>query len=68
MFLLLFLITGIFYQRITDIVAFFLSALLLTTYVLVHFITRLNTEDSQTTKDKTIRIVSFQTEISFHLH
>jgi len=67
LFLLLFLITGIFYQRITDIVAFFLSALLLTTYVLVHFFTRLNTEDSQTTKDKTIRIMRLVFTILFNI-
>ena len=40
MFLLLFLITGIFYQRITDIVAFFLSAVLLTIYVVAHYFAR----------------------------
>ena len=39
-FLLIFLITGIFQQRITDIVAFFLSDLMLTIYVIVHFVLR----------------------------
>jgi hypothetical protein len=55
-FLLLFLITGIIYQRITDIVAFFISAVMLTIYVIAHYIARRNTPDEQHS-DKTIRLV-----------
>ena len=39
-FLLIFLVTGIFQQRITDIIAFFVSAVMLTIYVVVHYIIR----------------------------
>ena len=39
-FLLLFLFTGLLYQRITDIIAFFVSAVLLTIYVVVHYFYR----------------------------
>ncbi|CAF3408795.1 unnamed protein product [Rotaria sp. Silwood1] len=52
-FLLLFLITGIFYQRITDIVAFFVSAVMLTVYVIAHYFARRNgPNDGHTTQGK----------------
>lgn len=56
-FLLLFLLTGILYQRISDIVAFFISALMLTIYVIFHYVARLKGPDSGG-KDATIRLVS----------
>ncbi|CAF1020941.1 unnamed protein product [Adineta steineri] len=51
-FLLLFLITGILYQRITDIVVFFITAVMLTIYVIVHFIARMKTIDRHDTYAK----------------
>jgi hypothetical protein len=64
-FLLIFLITGIFQQRITDIVAFFISDLLLTIYVIVHFIDRLHDDDDST--EAKLRLVCNMTfsEIAF---
>ena len=55
-FLLLFLITGILYQRITDIVAFFISAVMLTIYVIAHFVARHRSTDDTPT-DRQIRLV-----------
>jgi hypothetical protein len=55
-FLLLFLITGILYQRITDIVAFFISAVMLTIYVIAHFVARQHSTDD-TPADRRIRLV-----------
>ncbi|CAF1032056.1 unnamed protein product [Didymodactylos carnosus] len=43
LFLLIFLFTGIFCQRIIDILTFLLCALLLTAYVVIHFFTRQKT-------------------------
>ncbi len=57
-FLLLFLITGIFYQRITDIVAFFLSAVLLTIYVIAHYFTPRNEPNNADNSQATIRLVN----------
>lgn len=49
--------TGIFQQRITDIVAFFISALMLTIYVVVHYLLRKKeTEDKDS--EATLRLVS----------
>ena len=56
MFLVLFLFTGIFYQRITHIVAFFISVLMLTAYVIAHYITR-KKDDSKHDTDAKIRLV-----------
>jgi hypothetical protein len=57
-FLLIFLITGIFYQRITDIVAFFISAVMLTAYVVAHYFTRkYGPEDSQNSQTR-LRLVN----------
>ncbi|CAF1507819.1 unnamed protein product, partial [Didymodactylos carnosus] len=44
-FLTIFLITGILCQRLLDIIAFFLSAILLTTYVVIHFFKRRSVKD-----------------------
>ncbi|CAF1341391.1 unnamed protein product [Rotaria magnacalcarata] len=66
-FLLIFLITGIFYQRITDIVAFFLSSVLLTIYVIAHFIAKItHNNDGQSTQAK-IRLVRLIFTITFNL-
>jgi len=56
-FLLLFLITGIFQQRITDIVAFFISAVMLTIYVIIHFVLRQKDSRSETDTETTVRLV-----------
>jgi hypothetical protein len=56
-FLLLFLITGIFYQRISDIVAFFLSAVLLTIYVIAHYFTPRSQPDTDNSQEA-IRLVN----------
>jgi len=64
-FLLLFLITGIFYQRITDIVAFFVSAIMLTIYVIAHYFARRNDPDSQGS-DATIRLVRIEIFCKIH--
>ncbi|CAF3934218.1 unnamed protein product [Rotaria sp. Silwood1] len=55
-FLIIFLISGILYQRITDIIAFLLGAILLTVYAIVHFLARRNT-DTDTTQAN-IRLIS----------
>jgi len=57
-FLLLFLITGIFYQRITDIVAFFISAVMLTIYVIAHYFARRNGPDNDRNTQSEIRLVN----------
>ena len=56
MFLLIFLITGILQQRITDVVAFFISDLLLTIYVIVHYVLRRKDADDDHT-EVTVRLV-----------
>ncbi len=56
-FLLLFLITGIFQQRITDIVAFFISAVMLTIYVIIHFVLRQKDSRGETDTETTVRLV-----------
>ena len=54
----MFLITGIFYQRITDVVAFFISAVLLSIYVITHYVARRRTATGgESTKDANIRLV-----------
>ncbi len=57
-FLLLFLITGIFYQRTTDIVAFFISAVMLTIYVIAHYFARRNGPDDNRNTQSEIRLVN----------
>jgi hypothetical protein len=49
--------TGIFQQRITHIVAFFASAVMLTIYVVVHYILR-KEEPGDEKIEATIRLVS----------
>ncbi|CAF3802943.1 unnamed protein product [Rotaria sp. Silwood1] len=46
-FLIIFLITGIFYQRITDIVAFLLGDVLLTIYSIAYFLARRHSNEAQ---------------------
>ncbi|UJR30542.1 hypothetical protein I4U23_018072 [Adineta vaga] len=65
-FLLLFLITGILYQRISDIVAFFISAVMLTIYVIVHYVARNHDNDSQST-DAKIRLIRLIFTIIFNI-
>ena len=60
----MFLITGIFYQRITDVVAFFISAVLLSIYVIVHYVARRRTATGgESTKDANIRLVGERIDI-----
>ncbi len=59
-FLLLFLITGILFQRITDIVAFFISAVMLTIYVIVHYITRYKESGGHQDTDAKLRLVNIK--------
>jgi hypothetical protein len=59
-FLLLFLFTGIFQQRITDIVAFFISAVMLTIYVIIHFVLRQKTTGGETDAEATVRLVRIE--------
>ncbi len=59
-FLLAFLFTGIFQQRITDIVAFFISAVMLTIYVVAHYVIKRGSEDKRGTNETT-RLVSSMT-------
>ena len=56
-FLLAFLVTGIFFQRITDIVAFFFSAVLLTVYVVAHYFARRNVATDARDTQPTLRLV-----------
>ena len=55
-----FLVTGILFQRITDIVAFFLSAVLLSIYVVAHYITRTNSPVNDDEGQKHLRLVCRQ--------
>ncbi|CAF2911854.1 unnamed protein product [Rotaria sp. Silwood2] len=66
-FLLLFLITGIFYQRITDIVAFFVSAVMLTVYVIAHYFARRNGPNDSNTNQGKIRLVRLIFTIVFNV-
>ncbi|CAF0735878.1 unnamed protein product [Rotaria sordida] len=66
-FLLLFLITGIFYQRITDIVAFFLSAVMLTVYVIAHYFARRHGPDDSHTTQAKIRLARLIFTIIFNV-
>ncbi|CAF4721919.1 unnamed protein product [Rotaria sp. Silwood1] len=65
-FLLLFLIIGIFYQRITHIVAFFISAVMLTIYVIVHYAARSKETDSHG-RAATIRLIRLILTIIFNI-
>ena len=56
-FLLLFLFTGILFQRMTDIIAFCLSSLLLTIYVIAHYIAARNAPDNSRNTQPEIRLV-----------
>lgn len=57
-FLLIFLATGIFQQRITDIVVFFVCALMMTIYVIAQFVYReFNPPSKDTPTDKKLRLV-----------
>lgn len=67
MFLLLFLITGIFYQRIVDIVAFFLSAVLLTIYVIAHYFTPRNELETADETQAGLRLVNRKKKELFFL-
>ena len=57
-FLLAFLSTGILYQRTTDVVAFLLSSILLTIYVIAHFIAARNVPDNGRNTQPEIRLVN----------
>lgn len=57
-FLLAFLVTGILFQRITDIIAFLISAVLLTTYVVAHYFARRNYVTDTRNTQPTLRLVS----------
>ncbi|CAF1017676.1 unnamed protein product [Adineta ricciae] len=66
-FLLLFLFTGLLYQRITDIIAFFVSAVLLTIYVVVHYFYRKGqTSQAQDTQPE-IRLARLIITIVFNI-
>jgi hypothetical protein len=52
--------TGIFQQRITDIVSFFISAVLLTVYVVAHYIIRHKESGSEEQTDDIIRLVGIE--------
>ena len=56
-FLLLFLLSGIFYQRIANIIAFFISAVILTIYVVAHYFARRKSIDQLHSAQATIRLV-----------
>ncbi|CAF3506490.1 unnamed protein product [Adineta steineri] len=66
-FLLLFLITGIFYQRITDIVAFFISAVMLTIYVITHYLTQKSRPSSSCNTQEEIRLTRLIFTIVFNI-
>ncbi|CAF0790800.1 unnamed protein product [Rotaria sordida] len=66
LFLLLFLITGILFQRITHIVAFFISAVMLTIYVIVHYVARSKEPDNHG-KAATIRLIRLILMIIFNI-
>ncbi|CAF0892543.1 unnamed protein product [Adineta ricciae] len=57
LFLLLFLITGILYQRISDITAFVISAVMLTIYVIAHYVARYKDGDSTDAKIRLMRLI-----------
>ncbi|CAF3446497.1 unnamed protein product [Rotaria sp. Silwood1] len=65
-FLLLFLVIGIFYQRIAHIVAFFISAVMLTIYVIVHYAARSKETDSHG-RAATIRLIRLILTIIFNI-
>ncbi|CAF2474279.1 unnamed protein product [Rotaria sp. Silwood2] len=65
-FLLLFLVIGIFYQRITHIVAFFISAVMLTIYVIVHYAARSKESDDHS-KAATLRLIRLIFTIIFNI-
>lgn len=56
-FLLFFLITGLLYQRITDIVAFLICSTLLTIYVIQHYFTAKDDPDNRRITQPEIRLV-----------
>lgn len=56
-FLLAFLVTGIFFQRASDIIAFLFSAFLLTIYVVAHFFARKNAETDAHDNQPKLRLV-----------
>ncbi|UJR16140.1 hypothetical protein I4U23_003051 [Adineta vaga] len=66
-FLLLFLITGIFYQRISDIVAFFISAVILTIYVIAHYVARRNRPSDTRDTQPEIRLARLIFTIVFNI-
>ena len=55
---MLFVITGIFYQRIMDIVTFGISAIMLTVYVITHFVVRQSEPRSDSSNQPKIRLVN----------
>ncbi|CAF1479080.1 unnamed protein product [Rotaria magnacalcarata] len=65
-FLLLFLFTGIWYQRIAHIVAFCVSAAMLTIYVIVHYIARSKEIDTDHRAAK-IRLIRLILTIVFNI-
>lgn len=65
-FLLFFLITGLLYQRITDIVAFLICSTLLTIYVIQHYFTAKDDPDNRRITQPEIRLVK-QKETE-HIH
>lgn len=53
-----FLSTGLLYQRVSDIAAFCLSSILLTIYVIAHFIASNNSADNDRNTQYDIRLVN----------
>jgi len=59
-FLVIFLVTGLLFQRLTDIMAFLISTLMLTIYVIIQFIGRWKEANGNQGEDKTLLIVSMK--------
>lgn len=65
-FLLFFLITGLLYQRITDIVAFLICSTLLTIYVIQHYFTAKDDPDNRRITQPEIRLARLILTIVFN--